>query len=340
MRRSLWIGPVLVSALLGAIGFGTGGAADAAPTLFTTRGSVNQVYVFDAISGATAELLDSTDTVIATTTVDSQGGALFRDASVDVVDSGVRIPAGGGYRVRVGAEVSDPVTVLDRAVAPDQSFYDGQTIGEGFGYLETRDGTLLSINVSIPPGPGPHPTVIEYSGYSPSNPASPSQVLTPLQVQGYATVSVNMRGTGCSGGAFWYWEPLQALDGYDMVEAIGAQPWSANIGMAGISYSGISQLYVASTQPPSLDAITPLSVIVDTYRSTLYPGGILNDGFALDWAIDPVAGRTDRPALRHHARPVRPHNQDAIRAHERHPHGRPRPELHRPSPRVARLLCR
>ena len=45
--------------------------------------------------------------------------------------------------------------------------------------------------------------------------------------------------------------------------------------MVGISYGGISQLFVAATQPPHLAAITPLSVI-DNTATTLDPGGILN----------------------------------------------------------------
>ena len=53
--------------------------------------------------------------------------------------------------------------------------------------------------------------------------------------------------------------------------------------MVGISYPGISQLFVARTQPPSLKAITPLSVNDDTLQGTLYPGGILNTGFAASW---------------------------------------------------------
>ncbi len=57
-------------------------------------------------------------------------------------------------------------------------------------------------------------------------------------------------------------------------------------GMVGISYSGITQLDVAETRPPHLAAITPLSVIADTYRGVLYPGGILNTGFAVPWAED------------------------------------------------------
>ena len=98
-----------------------------------------------------------------------------------------------------------------------------------------------------------------------------------------------MRGTGCSGGAFDYFEPLQGLDGYDVVETVARQPWVAHhkVGMMGISYGGISQLFVAATRPPSLAAIAPLSVIDDT-ATTLYPGGILNTGFALSWAKDRV----------------------------------------------------
>ena len=34
-----------------------------------------------------------------------------------------------------------------------------------------------------------------------------------------------MRGTGCSGGAFDFFEPLQNLDGYDVIETVARQPW-------------------------------------------------------------------------------------------------------------------
>jgi uncharacterized protein len=55
----------------------------------------------------------------------------------------------------------------------------------------------------------------------------------------------------------------------------------------GISYGGISQLFTAQTQPPSLAAISPISVI-DSTQTTLYPGGILNTGFAVPWAQERV----------------------------------------------------
>ena len=88
-------------------------------------------------------------------------------------------------------------------------------------------------------------------------PAEPGSLIAgPL---GYATVGVNMRGTGCSGGVFDVFNPAQQADGYDVVETIARQPWVLHneVGMVGLSYSGITQLYVASTQPPSLAAITP-----------------------------------------------------------------------------------
>jgi predicted acyl esterase len=106
---------------------------------------------------------------------------------------------------------------------------------------------------------------------------------------GFTVVDVNMRGTGCSGGAYDFFEPLQNLDGYDVVETVARQPWALHhkVGMLGISYGGISQLFTAQTRPPSLAAISPLSVI-DATQTTLYPGGILNTGFAVNWAKERI----------------------------------------------------
>ena len=53
--------------------------------------------------------------------------------------------------------------------------------------------------------------------------------------------------------------------------------------MVGISYSGYSQLYVGGTQPPSLAALAPMSVLSDLYVGIGYPGGIRNSGFAESW---------------------------------------------------------
>jgi predicted acyl esterase len=261
-----------ISAPAGASAGGGGGAG--APE---AHGSVEEVYVLDAPPGARAQLRDADGDTVATKRVDDEGAVLFE---------GVR--PGRGYTVVADGAESSRVRVLAVDDHPDQSFYDGQTLEPGLNYVETRDGTLIAAMVRLPgpPEAGPYPTVIEYSGYDPADPESQEPSTLLAGVLGYATVGVNVRGTGCSGGAFDVFETLQALDGYDVVETVAAQPWVefGEVGMVGISYPGIMQLFVAGTQPPHLAAISPLSVIDDIYRATLYPGGILNTGFASTWA--------------------------------------------------------
>ncbi len=253
--------------------------ADVVP--FKVRGSILQVETWGHPVGSTVELLDATDTPIKSGVADKLGALLFRDLT----------PA-AGYKVREGGATSDPVTVTAQDDNPPQSFYTSQApLSAGYGYITTRDGTKLATNVTLPnpsiAGPGPYPVVVEYSGYDPARPGGPPQEAAIYPYFGYAVVAVNMRGTTCSGGAFWFFEEAQRSDGYDVIETVAQQPWSnGKVGMVGISYSGYSQLYVASTRPPHLKAITPLSPFSDGLGGILFPGGILNNGFALNWALD------------------------------------------------------
>ena len=241
------------------------------------RGSAEQVQVTGAKPGARLTLTDHSGRTVKSQRAGRLGAAVFRN-----------VKPGKGYRVNR----TRAVTVFStRSAPPSKRVYNQKIPKSGYGYLTTRDGTKLAIDVRLPAGPGPYPTVIEYAGYGYANPAGAqsgiSQIATAL---GFAAVDVNIRGTGCSGGAFDFFEPLQGLDGYDVIETVARQPWVAHhkVGMFGISYGGISQLFVAATRPPSLAAIAPLSVIDNTV-TTLYPGGILNTGFALPWA----KGRAD-----------------------------------------------
>ena len=248
------------------------------------RAGVEQITLLDATPGADYVLVpdDDVDAAFPAGTVDDYGSLVVRDLDADVE-----------YRVGDGDVLTVPIDVLARDEHPDPAFYTEQQLAvdrtdtTGFDYIEVRDGTTLGAYIVLP-GPvedGPYPTVVEYSGYSPSNPEQGAGFATLFQSLGYAYVGVNMRGTGCSGGSFEFFEYTQSTDGYDVIEAVAAQPWVAtnSVGMVGISYPGISQLFVARTQPPSLKAITPLSVNDHTYKATLYPGGILNTGFAANW---------------------------------------------------------
>jgi uncharacterized protein len=271
----------------------------ATASAFTARGSVEQVYVTGLAPGAQMSLVNSAGKALATQKANSLGGLLFRN-----------VAPGAGYRVRpaAGGTASGPLTVLStRSAPPSTAVYNQNIPASGYGYLTTRDGTKLSMYVHPPQdvanalplpdgvklpalGPGPTPTLIEYSGYGYADPAGPQSGIAILaNLMGFTVVDVNMRGTGCSGGAFDFFETLQSLDGYDVVETIARQPWVLHqkVGMMGISYGGISQLFTAQTNPPSLAAISPLSVL-DATQTTLYPGGILNTGFAVAWAKERI----------------------------------------------------
>ena len=280
-----------VLALLLGLGANAGAANAAAPG-FSAHGSAEQVYVTGLAPRARTSLLDRTGRTVATKRADGLGGLLFRN-----------VEPGGGYRVRLtgGGAKSGPLRVFStRPAPPSTDVYDQSIPPSGYGYLTTRDGIKLAIDVHppsdvtsvLPSGPlpsvpsGPTPTLIEYSGYGYANPAGPTNGISIIaNLMGFTVVDVNMRGTGCSGGAFDFFEPLQSLDGYDIVETVARQPWVKDhrVGMMGISYGGISQLFTAATRPPSLAAISPLSVL-DQVQTTLYPGGILNTGFAVNWA--------------------------------------------------------
>jgi predicted acyl esterase len=264
------------------------------------RGSAEQVDVTGLAANAQASLLNSKGAAISAQNADSLGGLLFRD-----------VKPGKRYRVLVSStgETSEPITVHNDKPEPwDPEIY-GQSIPDnGYTYLKTRDGTELAIDVHPPTSPAgepgvpskfhfpslpatgdytaPYPTIIEYSGYGYADPAGPENGIAVLaNLMGFAVVDVNMRGTGCSGGAYDFFEHMQNLDGYDVIETIAHQPWvlGNKVGMLGISYGAISQLFTAQERPPDLEAIAPLSTI-DATATTLYPGGILNTGFAVEWA--------------------------------------------------------
>lgn len=186
--------------------------ADAAS--FEARGSVEQVYATGLAPGAPVTLRDGAEQEVATKNANELGGVLFRD-----------VAPGNGYRVVSGEEQSPPLQVLTtQSAPPSTSVYNQSIPASGYGYLSTRDGTKLAINVhppqdvlkilpgvELPPLPsGPTPTLIEYSGYGYADPAGPeSGISIVANLMGFTVVDVNIRGTGCSGGAFDFFEPLQ-----------------------------------------------------------------------------------------------------------------------------------
>ncbi|MDQ5894779.1 MAG: uncharacterized protein QG596_1040 [Actinomycetota bacterium] len=189
-----------------------------------------------------------------------------------------------------------------------------------------RDGTEIAMTVRPLAGKtmedGPFPTFIEYSGYqtaaphdllqsiidqlgggggandplAPATSTAVGSVIGPLL--DFAVVSVQMRGSGCFGGAFDLFGWPTTYDGYDAIETVAAQDWvqGGNVSMGGISFSEITQLFTAGTRPPHLAAVSPLSVSDDMYCGTGFPGGIFNNGFAFSWITERANDAMQAPA--------------------------------------------
>jgi uncharacterized protein len=337
-------GVVLVIALVG-VGTGAlgGGAAGAGGATITSplkgNGSVDEAWLTGARPGDQIVLVRNGDPVANSASpgaADSLGSYIVRD-----------LAPGSGYHWldRTTGRSTPSFSVLAPGQNPParSTLYTGQPMHQGLNYITMRDGIQLAATVRYPYGgtcsaASPCPTVIEYSGYNVAGPTDPiptllSQALHTTctdcgnpgllpdtatavgsvlaRVAGFATVSLQMRGTGCSGGAFDLFGYPSDYDAYDAVEIVAHQSWVAHhkVGMVGISYSGLSQLPSAGTDPPDLAAIAPMSPTDDLF-STGYPGGIYNSGFAASWVdqrIDdalPAATYRDGQLVQSSATPI------------------------------------
>lgn len=157
--------------------------------------------------------------------------------------------------------------------------------------VRMRDGVELVVDVFRPDTSEKVPALLAISPYSKDVQSLPLpsglgkameygsvEAGDPNQIVagGYAHVIPDPRGIGKSDGVYYNWYSEQEQkDGYDLVEWAAAQPWcNGNVGMVGVSYFAVIQYLVAAQQPPHLKAIFPYDGWGDTYRDTMYHGGI------------------------------------------------------------------
>ncbi len=318
-RRPRGAVAALAICLMLGVGFSTGAAPAGAtgPSGLQGNGSVEEAWLTGAAPGDSITLLQN-GTAVANTAnpgvADTLGSLVIRN-----------LVPGSGYvwdDTTTGQETPAFAVLAPGANPPtDAALYTGQPMHQGLNYLTMRDGIQLAATVRYPYGStctasAPCPTVIEYSGYDVAGPTDPVPYVLAAalhtgctgcgdpnllpdsatyvgavlaRVNGFATVSLQMRGTGCSGGAYDLFGYPSDYDAYDAVEIVAHQSWVANhkVGMVGISYSGLSQFPAAGTAPPDLAAIAPMSPTDDLF-STGYPGGMYNDGFAAGWINDRI----------------------------------------------------
>jgi len=150
------------------------------------------------------------------------------------------------------------------------------------------DGIELRADIHYPtdpetghPAAGRFPVLLSITPYGKKAPPPASQIgggAAPYLVKrGYIEVMVDVRGTGSSAGSFEMFGDRQAQDGVELVDWASKLPSaSGRVGMFGISYLAINQLFIAAAVGPDspLRAIFPVMAARDFYRDAAAMGGV------------------------------------------------------------------
>jgi putative CocE/NonD family hydrolase len=145
-------------------------------------------------------------------------------------------------------------------------------------WVPLPDGTRLHARIWAPVVDEPVPVLLEYLPYRLDDWTAPrdSERHPWYAAHGYASVRVDIRGTGSSDGLFDDEYSEQELDdGIALIEWLAAQPWSTGaVGAFGISWGGFNALQLAGRAPAALKAIVTVCSTDDRYDNDVhYTGG-------------------------------------------------------------------
>ena len=151
------------------------------------------------------------------------------------------------------------------------------------------DGTVLEADVLRPaaadgtPAKGRFPVLLTQTPYNKNAPQLNFENDYLVQ-RGYIQVIVDVRGTGASEGQ---WTSFGAREQRDYCETAAwahrLRGGNGSIGLYGISYGAIDQLFTAACHPRGLKAMFPIVPMGDAYRDVTVSGGQVDTGFIPFW---------------------------------------------------------
>lgn len=144
------------------------------------------------------------------------------------------------------------------------------------------DGTEMHVEVTLPKGAGPWPTIISSSPYNNADrlasglPAMWTYFTQDWAERGYAIVNMDVRGYGESDGCVGVWDINERKDQAFIVDWAAQQDWSdGNVGFYGQSYVATTPVEAAIQAPAALKAIIAVAPVVDSYNDWHF-GGVPN----------------------------------------------------------------
>lgn len=160
-------------------------------------------------------------------------------------------------------------------------------------FVQLGDGTRLAAKVWLPADGAPAPAVLEYLPYRKHDGtrARDQRMHMYFAAHGYASVRLDMRGTGESDGLIdGEYTVQEQLDGCEALAWIAGQDWcDGQVSMIGISWGGFNGLQIAARQPPALACVVALGFTDDRFATDIHRvGGCLSkDEF--DWSATMMA---------------------------------------------------
>ncbi|MEV4313963.1 CocE/NonD family hydrolase [Actinocrispum sp. NPDC049592] len=134
----------------------------------------------------------------------------------------------------------------------------------------------LSADLFLPSAAGPVPVLVTVLPYRRDVAALTGSVTERwFAARGYASLLVDIRGTGSSDGAQRPpFDPGDAEDALAAIDWAAGQPWcDGKVGMWGHSYGAMTALRTASCRPAALKAIIAVQGLTDPARDFVHPGG-------------------------------------------------------------------
>jgi uncharacterized protein len=157
-------------------------------------------------------------------------------------------------------------------------------------WIELSDGVRLFARIVLPidAATDPVPALLEYLPYRLCDGTAlrDSRHHPWYAGHGYASVRVDMRGSGNSEGLLLdEYLPQEQLDGVEVIAWLAAQPWcTGRVGIFGISWGGFNGLQIAAHRPPALQAVISLCSTDDRYADDVhYMGGCVLGAEVLGW---------------------------------------------------------